>query len=679
MTFNEILDRFGEPRKPIPGGGFSVRCPAHDDTNPSLSISPGNGSGPLFHCHAGCNNDDVLAAANLTWQDVLPPKDLPMTRKPAPVLPPKGSGKTTRYEIRDQEGTVVAIHGREDYPVGPKRIWWELPGGTLGLGGRGLADLPLYGVDRLVNDTTEAPAIVCEGEKAAQSLLDNGILAVGTATGSGGTPGDDALRPLLGGPVILWPDNDDVGRKHMERIGEALLRLGHGNVRRIEWKNAPPKGDAADLVGFECWRDEYDALVDDAVEIKPPPVPVRLVKTSPEENALRRDLLRHALDEGSFAKYITENFRRNDFPGVGDIFDALKRSVQETGGVDRNLIGNAVGWDAFYEFERRLPEIVQTGDRWDVAKSEMRKQIRTALHDAVRDQDDARAFALVEKLREPAAPPSAPATPVGEITEVEVEDFVATVEQNAQKELLGFKTSIYPLDVATSGFIGGETWAVSAPTGGGKTQIVSQMVNEVLLQNGRVMYLSLEMPARRILARLVGANAGLNPKKVIEGRSGIPSSMLRNKIRFFQAQRIVVRDDLVELTQIEKFVRDHVGRGEPLHLVVIDFLQNIALKGVSMQIERMATAAVRLQALARETKACVVVLSQLSNEAVREKGQGVMNFRYGNELGHAADVAIELVVNKDTTVTMFLRKNRSGAKGIFPLRWTGDYSRFETI
>lgn len=323
------------------------------------------------------------------------------------------------------------------------------------------------------------------------------------------------------------------------------------------------------------------------------PPPVRIVKTSPEENVIRRDLLRHALDEGSFARYIVENFRRNDFPGVGDIFDALKRSVQETGAVDRKIVGEAVGWDPFYEFERRLPEIVQTGDHWSVAKSEMRKQIRTALHDAFRDQDDARAFALVDRLREPAAVPvEATPEPVGEITEAEVEDFIQTVEQNAKKELLGFKTSIYPLDMATSGFIGGETWAVSAPTGGGKTQLLSQFVNEVALQNGRVMYLSLEMPVRRILARLVGANVARNPKKIIEGRSGMPREMLRNKVRFFQAQRIIVRDDLLELTQIERFVRDHVKRGEPLDMVVIDFLQNVALKGVSMQIERMATAAV---------------------------------------------------------------------------------------
>jgi replicative DNA helicase len=412
----------------------------------------------------------------------------------------------------------------------------------------------------------------------------------------------------------------------------------------------------------------------------PPPVPVRLVKTSPEVNALRRDLLRHALDEGSFARYIVENFRRNDFPGVGDIFDALKRSVQETGGVDRNVIGNAVGWDAFYEFFARTTEIVATGDHWDVAKSEMRKQIRTALHDAVRDQDDARAFALVDRLREPAVAPvePMPAIPVGEVTEVSIDEFMQTVAQNSKKELLGYRTSLWALDKATSGLIGGETWAIVAPTSGGKTQIAAQIANEVCLQNGRVMYLSLEMPTRRILARLVGANVAMNPKAIFEGKSGMPLNLLRNKVGFFAAQRTVIRDDITELSAIEKTVKDYVASGEPLHLVVIDFIQNISIKGVNAQVERMLMASVRLQALARATGTCILVLSQMSNEAVAAKGKGVLNARYGTELIHAADVMLELVPNdKDNTVECRLRKNRSGAKSSILLRWVGRYSRFE--
>ncbi len=424
-------------------------------------------------------------------------------------------------------------------------------------------------------------------------------------------------------------------------------------------------------------------MSDDQTPANPPPapVPVRLVKTSPEVNALRRDLLRHALDEGSFAKYIVENFRRGDFPGVGDIFDALKRSVQETGGVDRNVVGNAVGWDAFYEFERRLPEIVATGDHWSVAKSEMRKQIRTALHDAVRDQDDARAFALVERLREPAAVPvtPVPAIPVGEVTEEYIDEFMATVEQNSKKELLGFRTSLWALDKATSGLVAGETVGVVAPTGVGKTTIASQFLNEVCLQGGRAMYISLEMPSPRILARLVGANTGLNPRKIFEGKSDMPPELLRGKIRFFAFARTVIRDDITELSQIEKAVKDYVASGEPLDLVVIDFLQNISVKGVNTQIERCATAAVRLQALARSTGACIVVLSQMSNEAVAAKGKGILNARYATELIQACDVFIELVREEDTgPVELLVRKNRSGEHTSILLRWSAYFSRFET-
>ncbi len=42
------------------GAGF-VHCPAHDDRTPSLSISDG-GRRILFHCWAGCDQQDVLAA-----------------------------------------------------------------------------------------------------------------------------------------------------------------------------------------------------------------------------------------------------------------------------------------------------------------------------------------------------------------------------------------------------------------------------------------------------------------------------------------------------------------------------------------------------------------------------------------------------------------------------------------
>ena len=50
-------------------GRWSARCPAHDDQSPSLSVRL-DGDRLLFHCHAGCAPEDVLAAVGLSWSDL---------------------------------------------------------------------------------------------------------------------------------------------------------------------------------------------------------------------------------------------------------------------------------------------------------------------------------------------------------------------------------------------------------------------------------------------------------------------------------------------------------------------------------------------------------------------------------------------------------------------------------
>ncbi len=85
----------------------------------------------------------------------------------APVASPF---RTTRYEIRDAAGDLVAVHCRVDNRDG-KQMWWEQPDGTKGLGGLPLADLPLYGIERLDGRSI---VVVCEGEKAAAALHRSG-------------------------------------------------------------------------------------------------------------------------------------------------------------------------------------------------------------------------------------------------------------------------------------------------------------------------------------------------------------------------------------------------------------------------------------------------------------------------------------------------------------------------
>lgn len=227
-SIESIAESLGAKRS---GSGYVACCPAHDDKNPSLSISEGAGGKVLYRCHAGCEQSALLAAVRA------------LTIREAPS---NGPGRKTRYEIRDTSGEVRAIHERLDFPNGSKSFTWKRPDGRTGLNGTKPADLPLYGAHLLPAIPLEAEIVLTEGQKAADALRDAGFHALGTVTGASGTPSDAVLDCLHGRTVVLWSDNDDVGRKHMQRIAAKLK--GKADVRRFEWKDAPVGGDAADYL-----------------------------------------------------------------------------------------------------------------------------------------------------------------------------------------------------------------------------------------------------------------------------------------------------------------------------------------------------------------------------------------------------------------------------------------------
>jgi hypothetical protein len=150
------------------------------------------------------------------------------------------------YELHDASGALIALHERHEHPDGSKRFIWRQPDGTLGLGGMPVADLPLYGIERIDGMTTTV--VVTEGEKCAQALWGVGIAAVGTITGAATAPSATVLAELGGRRVILWPDADPVGRQHVATIVERLAGVA-STVSLVEPPEGVPAGwDAADAI-----------------------------------------------------------------------------------------------------------------------------------------------------------------------------------------------------------------------------------------------------------------------------------------------------------------------------------------------------------------------------------------------------------------------------------------------
>jgi putative DNA primase/helicase len=224
-------------------GYWMALCPAHHDHHPSLSIKEGEGGKPLVYCHAGCSFEQVMDA--IGHGERLAPVSERGTQRRQEVRRSRPTHPSKVWEVRDQTGELKGYHLRYDNSDGDKDCLWQRPNGEWGLNGTPLYQMPLYRAEFSRDWAQDVPVIVTEGEKAADALARVYPAVLGTVTGAASTPGREALEPLKGRTVILWPDNDDAGRAHMERVAEGLRGVAQ-EVRIFEWTEAPPQGDAAD-------------------------------------------------------------------------------------------------------------------------------------------------------------------------------------------------------------------------------------------------------------------------------------------------------------------------------------------------------------------------------------------------------------------------------------------------
>jgi hypothetical protein len=56
------------------GMSYILRCPAHDDKKPSLSITEGRDGRVLLHCFCGCEVEVICASVGIKLRDLFPPK-----------------------------------------------------------------------------------------------------------------------------------------------------------------------------------------------------------------------------------------------------------------------------------------------------------------------------------------------------------------------------------------------------------------------------------------------------------------------------------------------------------------------------------------------------------------------------------------------------------------------------
>lgn len=232
------------------GRDASVRCPFHQDRTASLSV---NVDKAVWKCHAGCGQgglvdfekrfsscDDQSAWANIAEICGLEQTRIFNSSKPEAV-----------YTYRDEDGGLLF----EKLRHAGKRFSQRAKDAA----GKWIYNLTgvrkvLYNLPDVI---TANHVAICEGEKDCDNVnaLNLGQYAnnlqtrfVATTNFDGAGKWRAEYSPyFVGKHVVIFPDNDSIGKEHAAQIAASVLPYAR-DVRIVNLPGLPEKGDVSDYL-----------------------------------------------------------------------------------------------------------------------------------------------------------------------------------------------------------------------------------------------------------------------------------------------------------------------------------------------------------------------------------------------------------------------------------------------
>lgn len=200
MTINNFLQHFNGV-KTIGNDKYMALCPAHNDHNPSLSISYSNDKTRInLYCFAGCKTENILNSVGLTI------KNLYVTEKGNNIM------KKTTYTYYNANSTIAYIKTRTDNIDGTKNFFFEQPNGTKGIKG---IQHELYNLPAVLSANK---VYFVEGEKCANAVIEQGYVATTLDTGAKSPWYLHYNECLKEKEIIIIPDNDTPGLNYAKMI-----------------------------------------------------------------------------------------------------------------------------------------------------------------------------------------------------------------------------------------------------------------------------------------------------------------------------------------------------------------------------------------------------------------------------------------------------------------------------
>lgn len=261
--------------------------------------------------------------------------------------------------------------------------------------------------------------------------------------------------------------------------------------------------------------------------------------------------------------------------------------------------------------------------------------------------------------------------------------------------MLGLETPFEELNNKTQGLQKGDLIIVAARPSMGKTAFAMNIAEKALHNNLPVLIFSMEMPAEAIVMRMASAFGQINQTNIRTGNMKEDEwARFMTAVGFFQSTHLYIdaRNNLppneVRAT-CRRIAKNHDGG---LGLIVVDYLQLMKIPGMeNNRVNEIGEVSRSLKALAREMNCPVIALSQLNRglEQRTDKRPLMSDLRESGAIEQDADLILfiyrEEYYQKDEKkrqevagqAEILIGKNRNGPIGKIPLRFIGEFTKFD--
>ena len=231
---------------------------------------------------------------------------------------------------------------------------------------------------------------------------------------------------------------------------------------------------------------------------------------------------------------------------------------------------------------------------------------------------------------------------------------------------------------AIPGFMPGHLYIIGGYTSVGKSTLLAQLAVDVCEQDKGVCIFSCEDSRQEKMIKIISNLSNVTQRKLIVNDIQGYESRIAEAEERIKNFKLFIYDNINTVEGIRLKIKKHKLQSQA-DVVFLDYIQN--LSGSPNLYERMSNAILNLWNMAKELQVTMVVLSQVSNESMRQDSN-IIGLKGAGELAACADVVLWLKrvkgEGKERYLDCEIKKNRPfSVTGLLPLQFSDFYTKIK--